>query len=247
MYNTLERGRDDMLDTFLFDLDGTLLPMDIDKFIYIYFSQMGSSLKNIIEPELLAKYIWKATEDMVKNTDYKTNEEIFMESFSRLVSGNIEDYKKKFDNFYDSEFKKTKEATFKLPIVKECISLLKSKGYTLAIATNPLFPAKAIYHRIQWAGLNLEDFIYISSYEHNHYCKPQIHFYKEVLKDIEKSPEQCMMVGNDVQEDLVALKLGIKTFLITDYLIHRNEDHIETTYRGNYDDFYKFIEELPAL
>jgi len=236
-----------MLDTFLFDLDGTLLPMNMDKFIHIYFSELSLLLKDMIEPEQLAKYIWKATDDMVKNTDYKTNEEVFMESFSKLATGSMEDYKKRFDSFYDSEFKKTKEATFALPIIKECISLLKVKGYTLAIATNPLFPAKAIYHRIQWAGLNPEDFSYISSYEHNHYCKPNIHFYKEVLNDIKKLPEQCMMVGNDVQEDLVALKLGIKTFLITDHLIHRNEEPIETTYCGNYEDFYKLVQELPTL
>jgi hypothetical protein len=55
------------------------------------------------------------------------------------------------------------------------------------------------------------------------------------------------MVGNDVQEDLIAGKIGIKTFLIKDYMIHRTEEEIISDYIGSYEDFYKFVEELPSL
>jgi FMN phosphatase YigB (HAD superfamily) len=122
---------------------------------------------------------------------------------------------------------------------------LKSKGYKLVIATNPLFPLKAILHRINWAGLDPDDFIYISSYEKNHYCKPQVKFYEEVLNGIGRKPEECMMVGNDVQEDLISGSLGVKTFLIKDYLLHRTNEPIKTDYSGSYEDFYQFVDALP--
>lgn len=236
-----------MLDTFLFDLDGTLLPLDIDKFMDLYFHEMGKAFYDMIKPKELVQHIWTATGAMVNNNGSMTNEEAFMENFGQLVDGDIEIYKKRFDAFYDKGFLKSKEATEKIPVIRESIKLLKDKGYELVIATNPIFPYKAIMHRIEWAGLDPEDFIYISSFERNNYCKPNILFYKEILKAISKSPSQCIMVGNDVQEDLIASQLGMETFLITDYMIHRNEDEISCTYKGSYSDFYKFSGELKKI
>ena len=236
-----------MTDTILFDLDGTLLPLDMEKFIKIYFYEMGHMFKDMIDPELLAKYIWTATSEMVDNTEYKTNEEVFMDRFSKLIDGDISMYKKRFDCFYDTMFHKTKEAAESQSLIIESIAMLKNKNYKLVVATNPMFPRKAIHHRIEWAGLDLKDFEYITSYEDNHYCKPQTEFYAEVLEVIGKRPEQCLMVGNDVQEDLIALKLGIKTFLIKNHMIHRTEEAIISTYEGNYEDFYSFVKELPDV
>jgi FMN phosphatase YigB (HAD superfamily) len=125
--------------------------------------------------------------------------------------------------------------------------MLWEKGYSVVIATNPLFPLKAIHHRIRWAGFEPSEFDYVSHYEKNHYCKPQIKFYEEILADIYKNPEECMMVGNDVQEDLVAGKLGLKTFLIKDHLLHRTEEEIAADYQGSYVDFYEFVQGLPIL
>jgi FMN phosphatase YigB (HAD superfamily) len=236
-----------MIDTILFDLDGTLLPLDMEKFMDIYFHEMGYMFKDMIDPRLLVKYIWTATEEMVVNTEYKTNEEVFMNKFSELVGGDISKYIERFDIFYDTKFNKVREAVQSQSLVRESISILKEKNYRLVVATNPLFPLKAILHRIEWAGLDSKDFMYISSYEENHYCKPQLHFYKEILGITGKEPEQCMMVGNDVQEDLIALKLGIKTFLIKNYMIHRTQEAIDSTYTGEYEDFYNFVRELPKV
>lgn len=236
-----------MLDTFLFDLDGTLLPLDMDLFIKIYFGEMGKDFSDIIDPKKLVDLIWEATGEMVRNTEYKTNEEVFMNKFSQLIEGDLDIYRKRFDAFYDNGFLKSRQAVFDHPMVRSSIELLKEKGYQLVIATNPIFPLKAILHRIQWAGLNADDFIYISSYERNHFCKPQVQFYQEVIEAIGKKPCQCMMVGNDVQEDLVAASLGMKTFLIDNYMIHRTQEEIITTYRGSYEDFYDFVSQLSPV
>lgn len=233
-----------MIDTILFDLDGTLLPLDMQKFTEIYFHEMGHMFKDMIDSKLLAKYVWAATEEMVGNIEYKTNEEVFMNRFSELVGGDISKYTERFDTFYDTLFHKTREAVQSQSLVSESIAILKEKHYKLVVATNPMFPRKAIHHRIKWAGLDLEDFVYITSYEDNHYCKPQLHFYKEVLDIIGKRPEQCMMVGNDVQEDLIALNIGMETFLIKNHMINRTQETINSTYEGNYEDFYSFVKGL---
>lgn len=236
-----------MLDTILFDLDGTLLPLDLEKFIKIYFAEMRSSFRDLMDPEKLVKCIWIATEAMVKNVEERTNEVVFMEKFSQLIDGDLAVFQQRFSEFYDGGFLKTQESVLKSSVMHEAVCRLREKGYNLIIATNPLFPKEAIYHRIRWAGFEPSDFPYITSYERNHYCKPQPHFYQEVLREINKQPEQCLMVGNDVQEDLVALTTGMETYLITDHLIHRNDEPIQTTYQGTYEDFLGFVNQLESL
>jgi FMN phosphatase YigB (HAD superfamily) len=236
-----------MINTILFDLDGTLLPMDVKVFEKLYFEAMAGYLGDLISPKELVENIWASTNAMVESTEYKTNETVFMEDFKNRIDGDIEIYKERFDKFYDTEFLKVKTAVYENEFIKESVKLLKEKGYKTVIATNPLFPLKAIHHRIRWAGFEPSDFEYITNYEKSHYCKPQIEYYEEILNDLNKNPEECMMVGNDVQEDLVSGKLGLKTFLIKDHMLHRTEEEIITDYEGNYEDFYAFVKELPEV
>lgn len=236
-----------MLNTVIFDLDGTLLSMDMDRFMHIYFKEMGMAFHDMIEPKRLVDNVWKSTNVMVNNIEHRTNEEVFMEKFKTLIDGNLEDYLQRFDEFYDKGFLQTKSAVASVPIIIEAVQTLKKKGYDVIVATNPLFPRKAILHRISWAGFKEEDFSYITCYENNHYCKPQIQFYQEVLEQNGKKAEQCMMVGNDVEEDLVAGKLGMQTYLITNHMIKRGEEDFCCTHQGNYEDFLKFAKELKAI
>jgi phosphoglycolate phosphatase-like HAD superfamily hydrolase len=67
----------------LFDLDGTLLPLDMDRFIEVYFQEMSKALHDIIEPKKLISSIWAGTDAMVKNIGSRTNEEVFIETCSR--------------------------------------------------------------------------------------------------------------------------------------------------------------------
>lgn len=237
-----------MRDTFLFDLDGTLLPFEIEDFMKIYFGEMGKHFHDMIDGKVLAKYILASTEAMINNLEPRPNEEKFMEHFAKLVkTDDLSLYKEKFDLFYDDKFDKVRECVEEVSLIKDSIEILKSKGYNLVVATNPIFPIKAIQKRIEWAGLNIEDFSYITCYQKNCYCKPHIQFYEEVLDAIGKDPEECYMVGNDVQEDLVAGDLGIETYLITNYMINRNNEEINSTYQGTYEDFYKFVKELEEV
>ena len=235
-----------MRDTILFDLDGTLLPVDIEEFTHVYFNEIGKYFSDIIEAEKIVDYIWKGTKAMIENLDKRTNEEVFMESFKQSVGGDISAFKERFDSFYDKGFLAVEKTVQSKPIVKQAVALLKDKGYSLIIATNPLFPKKAILHRIAWAGLNANDFDYISYYEKNCYCKPKIEFYEEVLGSIDKSPNQCYMVGNNVQEDMIAGKLGLETYLITDHLINRDKD-ITCDHKGSYEDFFSFCQSLASV
>lgn len=237
------------MNTILFDLDGTVLPLDTEHFLDIYFEEMEKAFEEFDDKEHLVNNVWAATGEMVKSTDERTNEQVFMESFDKLTKGRLEDYTEVFDKFYDEGYLNTKVAIKDKDNtwIKKSINLLREKGYTIVIATNPIFPKKAIYHRVKWSGFEPEEFDYIACYENNHYCKPQIKYYEEILKDTNKNPEDCMMVGNDVQEDMIAGKLGIKTFLINNHVINRTGEEVVSDYEGSYEDFYEFVRELPVV
>ncbi|MBC7960633.1 MAG: HAD family hydrolase [Vallitaleaceae bacterium] len=237
-----------MINTILLDLDGTVLPMDMDLFMKIYFSEMSKAFSDLVEPEALVSNVWAATKAMVKNTDVnKVNEEVFMETYGKLISGSLDEHKERFEDFYDAGYLKTQASVLENGWIRKSIDLLKAKGYQLVLATNPIFPLKAILYRIKWAGFEPEEFSYISSFEQNHFCKPQIQYFQEVLEAIQKQPEECIMVGNDVQEDMIVRQLGVKTFLIDENLLHRTSEPIETDYQGDYKAFYHFVEGLPEI
>lgn len=237
-----------MLNTILFDLDGTLLPLDTEDFLKKYFKHLCAKFKDYFKPEEMTELIWTSTKYMVKNTDSnKTNEEAFFEDFFNRVQYGKEILNPVFEDFYKNDFCKIKEASKQNDYILRSVELLKSKGYGMVVATNPIFPKTAILQRIEWAGLNKDDFLLITCFEEMHFCKPNILFYEEILTKINRKPEECMMVGNDVEEDMIAKKLNIQTYLIEDYAILRSDDESNIDNRGNYKQFYEFVSQLPAL
>ncbi len=236
-----------MINTILFDLDGTLLSIENTQFEKIYFGGLSQAFKDLYPAEQLIKMIWDATKIMVLDTTLRTNELIFMEALGSVVKDKLPELQDRFMRFYETDFDQIKAAVTVRPEILKAIENLKQKGYTLVIATNPMFPKLAIEKRISWTGLNREDFIYVSSFEKNHYCKPQPQFFKEILKDIKKSPEECLMVGNDAQEDMVATTIGIKTYLITNHLAIQKKPIFIADHQGNYADFLTFVQALPSL
>lgn len=233
-----------MKNTFLFDLDGTLLPMDFHQFMKNYFGSMGETFKDSLDPQDMIEYINQASKVTVMTSDGRTNEDIFMEYFNTLIDEDISLYIPRWTKYYDTAFHVCKDTTWQSNEIVEAIKILKEKGYKLAIATNPLLPLKSNLYRIQWAGLDPNDFVYISNFEHNKYCKPHLAFYNEVLEDINEVAENCYMVGNDVTEDLVAGNLGLETYLITDCMLNRHNVEYKADHEGSYKDFLSFVKNL---
>ncbi|WP_028307280.1 HAD family hydrolase [Desulfitibacter alkalitolerans] len=228
----------------LFDLDGTLLPLDTESFINHYLKVLSKKMASCIEPDAFVPKLLKATEAMILNLEEKTNEEVFTEHFFIDCSESKTSMLKQFEDFYLNEFKSLQIHSKPNPHAMEVLDYLNSKGVGTVIATNPVFPLIAIKERIRWAGVDEYEYKLITSYENMKYCKPHLHYYEQILEEINAKPEECLMVGNDMQEDMVASRLGMKTFLVEDYLIDNNTFSIEPTYRGTFADFRDCIMEL---
>lgn len=234
-----------MIKAVMFDLDGTLLPMDQDVFVNGYFKFLAKKLlPRGYEPEKLIQSIWTGTKAMVMNQGEKTNEEAFWDCFQEIYGDKVLEDKAIFEEFYRVDFQKAIEFCGFQKKAKEVVDLVKEKGYQTVLATNPIFPRIATESRMKWAGLEMEDFLFITTYEDSCHSKPNPEYYMDLVRRLGCSPEECLMVGNDVTEDMVAEKIGMKVFLLTDCLINKEKKDISVYPNGDFDALMEYIDHL---
>ena len=239
------RGRRNVPKCILFDLDGTLLPMDNDEFTKGYFKLLAKKLVPFgYEPQKLVDAIWQGTGAMVRNDGSRTNEKAFWEEFVKIYGQKALDDEPLFDAFYRNEFQQARTICGENASAVALINEIKEMGYRVALATNPIFPAVATESRIRWIGLEPSDFEIVTTYENSGFCKPNPAYYEFVARMLGVKPEECLMVGNDVTEDMVAEKVGMKVFLLTDCLINRENKDISCYPNGSFADLKRFIKDL---
>ena len=234
------------IQAVLFDLDGTLLPMDQDAFTKRYFELLARKLAPLgYEPRKLMDSLWLGVKAMVKNDGSCTNEQAFWNCFAALLGENVRKDLPAFDAFYRNEFAGARDACGMNPRAGETVSALRALGLRTALATNPLFPAVATEARIGWAGLKREDFEIVTTYENSTHCKPNPDYYRDILAQMHLSPEVCLMVGNDVDEDiLAAASVGMQVFLLSDCMLNRKNADISAYPQGSFDALMKHVRTL---
>lgn len=226
----------------LFDLDGTLLPMDQDVFIKEYFGLMAKKLAPYgYKPQKLIDAVWAGTKAMVKNNGEKTNDVVFWDEFAKAYGADVKKDIGLFDDYYRNEFNQVKNVCGYNSEAAKCIEALKEKGLRVVLATNPLFPSIATESRIRWAGMEPEDFELFTTYENSLFAKPNPKYYEEIVQKLGVRPEDCIMVGNDVTEDMVAKELGMNVFLLTDCLINKEEKDISAYPNGSFGEMIEYI------
>ena len=234
-----------MIKAILFDLDGTLLPMEQEGFVKDYMGRIAAFLApHGYAPQLLIKAIWAGTGAMVNNDGKAKNEDVFWQVFNSVIGKDAGQDMPLFNEFYAGPFQLSKDSCGFNPAAAEVIREIKSMGLRLVLATNPLFPAVATYSRVRWAGLQPDDFELITTYENSHFCKPNPDYYREILEKIGLDGPDCLMVGNDVGEDMVAQTLGMKTFLLTDCLINKTGADIDCYPHGRFPALLHYIRSL---
>lgn len=232
------------VNTILFDLDGTLLEMQTETFVKSYLVEVGRHVGDQYDTEKLIALIWDATKAMIMSHDpEKTNEQVFIEHFTEHSEWDREEVWPLFDSFYQDVFPTLSHLTHPSPWAKQIVTAAKEQGFRIAVATNPVFPRDAIYHRLNWIGLTPDDFELVTVYEESHFTKPNSGYYKEICQKLKVEPTDCIMVGNHMQEDMVASKVGMKTFLVTNWMEDRGEPQYPVDQRGTLEELYKAISE----
>ena len=230
------------IKTVMFDLDGTLLPMDQDQFTKYYFGLLAKKLAPYgYNAEQLVSGIWAGTTAMVQNDGSCTNEEAFWKKFCALMGEKVLEDKPLFEEFYRVEFQGARASCGFAPQAAGLVKKLKAAGCRVLLATNPIFPAIATESRIRWAGLEPEDFELYTTYENACHCKPNPDYYRDVIEALGVRAEDCLMVGNDATEDTAAELAGMQVFLLTDCLINKENKDLSQWPHGGFEELEKFI------
>ena len=229
------------MTTVMFDLDGTLLPFNQNDFVKLYFGGLCKKLAPYgYDPDSVVKYVWKGTEAMVRNDGSRVNSEAFWELFRAAFPGKP-DARQFCNEFYTNEFDAVKACMKRTPNHKPMIDKLKSAGFEVVLATNPLFPECAVETRLKWVGLSEEDFSYITHYDNSTYCKPNPKYFTELLEKLGRQTSECVMIGNSVPEDILSAKsLGIESFLVTEFMENPDNVDISQLHSGTIEEAAEF-------
>lgn len=236
------------MNTILFDLDGTLVPFMQDDFVHGYFGALAKKVVPLgYEKDALIAALWKGMGAMIRNDGSRLNREVFWQVFAQELGSGVLRLENILHRFYQEEFDAVR-AVLTAPVDRSgLIRSLREKGYGLVLATNPVFPSVAVETRLSWVGLHKEDFDYVTTYENSAHSKPNPGYYRDVLEHIGKSGKECLMVGNNPTEDMVALTLGMAGYLVMDCIENPEKLPVDAYMHGSFCDLEQFLAALPAV
>lgn len=222
----------DNIKAILFDLDGTLIDVDLKKFIPGYVKLLSNYTKELLSSSKLVSQIMKASELLENNNGEKSNEAVFNDFFFPLDGRSREELEPVFMKFYQEEFYKLKKYTTKKPESRPTVQKAFEEEYKVAIATTPILPEIAVQKRLEWADVGDFDYDLITSYEYVSATKPNLKYFEEIAEIFGLEPEECLMVGDEAK-DMVAKNLGCTTYLIRSQNTDLSLETPEPDYKGN--------------
>lgn len=203
----------------LFDLDGTLLDIDLPAFLERYFAALSEVIGGLIGQDAVAPgmdALLRATRTMSEPHDGRTNRDVFGEEFLALCGIDLDRDAALFDAFYEDVFPALGAGIGPVPGAREAVDAAIASGMRVAVATNPIFPLRAIEHRIAWAGLDDVPFDLVTSFENMTATKPHAAYYRQIAGLLGVDTRECLMVGDDPVLDLAAADVGMLTYYVGD-------------------------------
>ena len=198
----------------LFDLDGTLLDLDLDAFLRRYFRALGQATAPHFPGVDIMPAVLDSTSAMQRAHPGKTNRQVFSEDFRERTGIDVEANWGVFDDFYRDVFPTLGNGYGPVQGAREAIAQARKLGLKVAVATQPIFPAAAIMHRLAWAGLSDVAFDAVTSYETMVACKPLPAYFEQTAAMIGCAARECLMVGDDRGMDMPAAAVGMRTFYV---------------------------------
>ena len=209
-----------MIKAVLFDLDDTLLRLNLTAFIARYVSGATRLLASAARtsPAALGIPYVRAflAMDAQDREDSLTNERLFNQTFLASTGIPLDDpVIADLMTYYEEQivpgFSGGIVAARPVPGAREAIEAVHDAGLLCALATNPTFSLSCDRARMGWAGVGEDDFALVSTYSNSTRCKPSTRYYQEFANQLGVRLEECLMVGNDAVRDIVRDGCGLRT------------------------------------
>lgn len=230
------------VQAILFDLDGTLVDVDMNRFVPAYLRRLTEQMAEQAEPRKAARVLHQAVAEMFANRNpQRTLETILYDVLHQELGVAPQDYRTSLENFYRDDLDSLQPMVIGHPLSKQLVDVSLQRGWQVALATNPIFPRPVVDARLKWGALDVNSFHHITSYENAHFCKPNAGYFEELLAELGVPADACLMIGNDVLHDLSASQVGIRTCLLTPWCIRRSGVSFQADWRGNHEELLNLL------
>lgn len=204
-----------MARAVLFDLDGTLLPVDFDQFLARYIDHVCRFYQAVAHIDLRPG-LKPAVGKMMANDGSRQNGDVFWDTLAQHVECDRAVLEEWYPRFIQHDGPALGDGIVPDPAAARVVQAWKARRAKVVLATNPVFPRMLVDLRARWGALDPNTFDLVTSCDNMTFCKPFPEYYLSIARSIGVPPSECLMVGNDVQMDLVpAAKAGMRTCLIT--------------------------------
>lgn len=226
----------------LFDLDGTLLGVDMQQFIPAYLDGLAVRLADLAHRRQVARVMREAVIDILTRVDGRpTLEERMLTYLEDHLEIPAERYQAALDAFCQENLHELQSLIQGHPLATALLTASQDRGWQIVLATNPIFPRRVIDARIAWAGLDASQFTFVTDYETSRHCKPHREYFYEVLDRLGLPAETCLMVGNDTQHDMAAGQAGLLTCLLTPWRIDHRESCFQADWEGTHEELLPLL------
>ena len=231
-----------------FDLDGTLLPMELDEFLGAYFEAIAKFVATRgLDAGSFSAGLKAGIGAMAAHDDERTNFDAFWEAFFSYADRDAAAWNELLAGFYEHDFGAIGAGVVSNPAAARAIEALAAKGLPARAGHHaPCSPRRAVEWRLSWAGVDAARFARITSFENSTSVKPKLAYYAENVAACGLAGEDVLMVGNNTVEDLAIQGLGADAFLVTDHLLDPTEGFdLGSVKHGTMEEFAAWAEELP--
>ncbi|MEN8686731.1 MAG: HAD family hydrolase [Desulfuromonadales bacterium] len=233
----------DNVQAVFFDLDGTLVDVDMHLFVPVYLNRLTEQMKELIEPASATRAMHRAVAAMFANRDAdKTLEAVLFDVLRDELAMTPEQYRRCLNEFLHNDLEVLRPLVVGHALSSRLVDAARARGWQVILATNPIFPRDVVDARVRWGGLDGDKFHHVTTYETEHFCKPNPDFFRENLNLLQLEAERCLMVGNDTLHDLSASQVGMQTCLLTPWCIRRPKERFRADWQGRHEDLLALIE-----
>ena len=209
-----------MLKAVLFDLDNTLLINPLPLFGQAMFEAFARHLAHLVPLDQTISALLSVMQALyADNVDRCTNKEVFITTFCPAVGHPPEALSDLVDSFYVKELPKLRYLTQPAPGARQAVEWAFERGLQVVIATGMQGPRTLTEQRLEWAGVPVTDFDYalLTTWSNMDATKPNPAYYSQVLSHLDRQPDECLMVGDDWEQDIFpATSIGIPSYWIAE-------------------------------
>jgi FMN phosphatase YigB (HAD superfamily) len=228
----------------LFDLDGTLINVDMQQFVPAYLRRLAGRLANYADPQRTVRTLHDAVMSMLAGTAGECSlEEVLRTMLAEQLQLAWPDYQAGLAAFCREDLDALRPLIKPHPLARALVTSCVARGWRVALATNPIFPRAVIEARLAWGGLADLPFQPVTSYETSRHCKPHAGFFTDLLAELDLEPQACLMVGNDTLHDLAAARIGLPTCLLTTWRIDRPGSELPADWEGQHHALLELLRE----